>query len=261
VAERMSEILLTCGIGDFIAMESYFTQAERDQVAVIHWATRARSSLMQLVPFVFTTIDRHVIERDTWGPAFSKDFSIASRDELPDLDGSVVDWNVHAIVEQVWAGKRAYATSSLITQPLCSVAHLNLPERYCVVHPYSENARTPVRDFSTAEWLAVYGYWSAREMPIVVVNKGGERFPSLPGVIDLTDNLDLLAAIEVTKGACGFAGTASVFSVVASKVLPKESLFIKGGRDLRENYSSFYYAPHTSNCFIADDLIKICHGR
>jgi hypothetical protein len=252
---------LTCGIGDFIAMESYFTAAERDSVEVIHWATRARKSLMELVPFVFRNVKRHVVERDTWGPAFSKDFSIASRDELPGLDGSVVDWNVNAIVEQVRAGKRTYAVSPLIAQPLWDITHLQLPERYFVVHPYSENARTPVRDLSFNEWLSVYSFVRARHTSVVVVNKGGIPYASPSDVIDFTDRLDLLAAIEVTKGACGFAGVASVFSVVASKVLPKESLFIKGGRDLRENYSSFYYAPLVGNSFITDNLIKICQGQ
>ena len=257
----VNEVLLTCGIGDFIAMESYFTAAERDNVKVIHWATRARTSLMQLVPFVFKNVQWHKIERDTWGPALSKDYSIASRDELPGLDKSVVDWNVTDIVKEVWGGKRTYGASSLISQSLCRIADLDLPERYCVVHPYSENARTSVRDLSFEEWLAVYDYCRVRKMQIVVVNNGSERFPTLPGVIDMTDKLDLLSAIEVTKGACGFAGSASVFSVVASKKLPKECLFIKGNEILRERYSTFYYAPHTSNSFITDDLRKICPGR
>jgi hypothetical protein len=251
------DVLLTCGIGDFIALESYLTRAEREAVEVIHWASRARAALMALIPFVFRNVKRHVVERDTWGAAFTKTFCISSAKELPGLAKGVRDWSVGVIVNDYRRKQRHYDQSSVIANRLCDVSRLGLPEKYFVVHPYSENARTPVRDLTRDEWLLAYKRLNQRSIPIVIVNTGGERLESLPDVIDLTNRLTLLEAIEVTKGAAGFIGAASLFSVVASKTLPADRLFIKGSKDLKMNYATFYYAPLRGNAFVDPKLASI----
>lgn len=255
--ELPQEILLTCGIGDFIAMTSYLAENERKSVKTIYWATRARESLLQLVPFVFPNVKNHIIVRDKWGPAFSKDFCVTSGADLPGLMPSIADWNIAAIVREARARKRVFHGSPLVRQQLCDIGRLKLPASYFVAHPYSENARTWVRDLTETEWLRVYRRLQERGFPIVVVNKGGSPFAPLLGVIDLTDKLTLLEAIEVTKGASGFIGAASLFSVIAAQLLPKEELIIKGSRDLKDNFSWFYYAPHTSNSFVVRNLTKL----
>jgi hypothetical protein len=251
----MKRVLFTCGVGDFIAMESYFTAAEREDVEAIHWASRARQTLMELVPFVFQNVKEHIIERDSWGPPFSRTFCISSRRELPRLNPSVHDWSVKIIVGEVRHRLRHYRNSTLVAHQLCNISHLNLPPYYFAVHPYSDNARTPIRDLTHEEWRLAHARLQDRNIPLVVVNRGDELLQSLPGVIDLTNKLTLLEAIEVTKHAAGFIGAASVFSVVASKTLPSNRLFIKGSRDLKLNYSAFYYAPHKTNSFVNDSLL------
>ena len=251
----MKSVLFTCGIGDFIAMESYFTPAERAEVESIHWASRARASLMDLIPFVFPNVKTHKIERDTWGAPFTRTFCISSRKELPGLDPSVHDWSVKIIVDDFKRGRRRFQGSTLVGRKLADISALNLPARYFVLHPYSENARTPVRDLS-AEELSFACKRIQRIMSIVVINKGGNCNP-IPGTIDLSDQLTLPESIEVVKQSSGFVGAASVFSVVASKVLPPQKLFIKGSLDLKMNYSNFYYAPHRTHDFVAQNLMRI----
>jgi len=254
----VTAILLTCGLGDFVALESHLSPAEREAVTAIHWATRNRESLLALVPFVFPNVADHVIERDTWGAAFTREFSVASRAEFPDLDSAVLDWNVRSIVDDVWHGRRKYHGSTVARTQFANISRLKLPAEYFVVHPFSENARTEVRDLRVEEWMVTRAYIHGRcDARIVIVNKGGERLPHPAGVIDLTNQLTLLEAIEVTKGASGFIGCASVFSVVAAKVLPEDRLFIKGNKYLRKYFHWFYYAPHEGNAFISTDLLKI----
>ena len=250
-------VLLTCGIGDFLAIESHLTADERAGVEVVHWATRAREWLLPLIPFAFPNVREHVTERDVWGPPGHPSYSVGSRDELPGLDPAVVDWSVRRIIEQVHGGERPFTGSTFAATPLCAVAHLDLPREFAVIHPYSENARTPLRDLTADEWALTSSRMRSRAMPIVIVNQGRERFAPAPGVIDLTNRLTLLEAMEVTKRAFCFVGAASVFSVIAAKKLTADRLFIKGNVFLKNQFSAFYYAPHESNSFIGDNLMEI----
>lgn len=254
----MKRILLTCGIGDFIAMESHAPAVEREEVTAIHWATRARESLMELVPFVFPNVEEHVIERDTWGAPFTDDFCISSIDQLPDLDTGVEDWSVKIVADEIRSGLRCFHGSSLLRQPLCSVDELHLPTGpFFVMHPFSENARTVERDLSLREWVAALRYIKSRGYGIVIVNKGGERMPLPFEAVDLSDKLTLLETIEVTKRAAGFIGCASFPAVIAAQSLTSDWLFVKSNRSVKRFYFWLYYAPQESNAFVTDDLLKI----
>lgn len=249
-------VLLTCGIGDFIAMESYFTPTERLAVRAIHWASRARAALMQLVPLVFPNAGEYVVERDKFGPPFSRTFCIHSARELPGLDPRVVDWNVAQIVAEVRSRARRYGGSSFVGRKLADVSRFNLPPRYFVVHPYSENARTPIRDLTEQEWVLAHKRIRLNSATAVIINRGEQRLQRLPNTIDLTNETTLEEAIEITNGASGFIGAASLFSVVAAKTLPASHLVIKGSRDLKMNYAGFYYAPHATGAIVTCNLLR-----
>lgn len=253
----MSRILLTCGIGDFIAMESHAPLVEREEVTAIHWATRAREPLMELVPFVFPNVTEHVVERDIWGAPFTAEFCVASAAELPDMATGVEDWSVKIVSDEIRAGLRRFHGSALLRQPLCSLERLKLPDRYFVVHPFSENARTVERDLNPTEWVAALRYIDASGYKIVVVNKGGERMPLPFDALDLSDELSMLEAIEVTKRAAGFVGCASFPAVIAAQSLTSEWLYVKSNRPLKKFFYWLYYAPQESNAFLTDDLLKI----
>lgn len=254
----MSRILLTCGAGDFIALESFLTLKERCEVTEIFWATRARSLIEQLVPWVFPNVIAQTVVRDTWGDDFQAGFCVHSASELSEgTPTDVVDLNIDKVVTEARAGYRRYRGSSLALAQLASISHLDLPERYFVVHPYSQNARTEDRDLSHDEWALACRLLRAARVPVVVVNQGDDRYKSFPGVIDLTDKLSFLEALEVTRRASGFIGAASVFSVLAAKNLTEQQLFVKGNPSLKRDYSWFYYAPHSTNNFVNGDLKKV----
>lgn len=252
----MSRVLLTCGIGDFIAIESHLTAEERAGVEAIHWATRARESLMDLIPFVFPNVKEHVVERDTWGEPFSETFCITSRAELPDLDPEVVDWNVRDIAGEIRTGARSFHGSCLLRQKLANIESL---PRYFVIHPFSENARTSERDLSYMEWMAAQRYVHSRGYATVIVNKGGQPMPTQFGVFDYSDKLSILQTLEVTKRAAGFIGCASFPAVLAAQSLTSEWLFVKSNRSVKTFFYWLYYAPQESNAFLTDDLRKILH--
>lgn len=252
----MMRILISCGIGDFIGIESYMRHDEREAVVAIHWATRQREGLQEIVPFAFPNLREHVIERDTWGAPFTDDFCVSSRDQLPNLPPEVLDWSVRACCDEIRGGRTFYG-STFVKRTLCDITYLQLPPRYFVVHPYSENARTPERDLNPEEWLAVQRHVARLRLPLVIINKGDERMRQQHEALDLTGKLTLLEAIEVTKGAAGFVGCSSLFAAIAAKFLPAEYLFIKSNRSVKMHFYWLYYAPQESNSFVTDDLLKI----
>lgn len=254
----MTAVLLTCGLGDFVAIDSFMAKDERLAVDTVHWATRARAAMVDLVPFVFPNVTWHVIQRDTWGAPFTSDFCVSSRDELPGLPADVIDLSVTNVADDVRAGARGFTGSRFVGRTLCDVSHLGLPSRYVVVHPFSENARTDERDMTQPEWLAVQRYASDIGLPVVVLNKGGEPLENKRrGVIDLSDRTTLLQGIEVTKHADVFIGCSSVFAAIAAKVLPQSRVFVKANHSVRRFFYWLYYSPLDTNTFVTDDLRKV----
>lgn len=248
------KVLLTCGIGDFIALESFLTPRELNSVTEIHWATRAREALQPLLPFVFPNLTSQVIVRDDFGDAFEEGFAVESAADLPELtDNLVVDWSFKGISEDVHAGHRRYEGSSLTKKQLANVTCIE-NSKYFVVHPYSENARTTDRDMTKQEWIMTCRMLRARGYGIIVLNKGTEKLPPQPGVEDLTNKLSLLEALEITRNASGFIGASSVFSVLAAKVCPPNNVFIKGHNLLKNFYADIYY-PLTPDV-VTNDLLK-----
>ena len=246
-------VLLSGGIGDFLAIESFLTPAEREGVVAIHWATRARKALLDVVPVAFPNLREHVIERDDFGAAFTADFCISSRDELPNLPADVLDWSVGKIADEVRIGARHFTGSTFVQQRLSEPdARLRLP--YVCVHPSSDNASTLERDLTGAEWFAVQQYAQRKELAIVIVNKGSHRLASQvcgAYIDDLSDQLSVLDTIEVVKRAAAFVGCASFPSVIAAKTLPRDRLFVKANSSVKRFSFWLYYAPWHTNDFVA----------
>lgn len=252
------KILLTCGIGDFIALEGFITFKEAQSVETIYWATRAREAIMLLVPFVFPNVKEHIVVKDTWGEPYRNGFCFESIEDIDDMPEDVVDFSIKPMIESIKRGNRRYNSSFLDKKSVASIADLNLPEKYFVVHPYSENARSETRDMTAQEWTTAWRSLCPSGIPIVIINKGSEKLKQYPNVIDLTDKLDLLQAIEVVRASSGFIGSSSVFSVIAAKFLAPAQLFIKGHTLLKNEYSWFYYAPHEDpQQLVTQNLLKV----
>ena len=253
----MSKILLACGIGDFVALECYLSMKETFAVKSIYWATRAKDSIMPLIPYVFPNVTEHITVKDDWGDALEKNFCIECKEDLKNNTlQDVEDYSVSVIFNQILNKQRSYQSSSIIKRKLCDISHFNLPDRYFLVHPYSDNARTPARDLTKEEWIHITNSLSVYDMPIVVINKGKEALEFSPNVIDLSNKTNLMEAIEIAKGSAGFYGASSAFSVVCSKVLPHWKMYVKGHNFLKDIFWHFYYAPLETNSFISDSLIK-----
>jgi hypothetical protein len=157
------------------------------------------------------------------------------------------------------SGARQYRGSPLVESKLCDpFEKWPLPDRYIAVHPFSVNAPTLERDFTASEWMAVQRYAVRESMPIVIVNKGGEKMRDQFGICnDVSDLCDVLESIEIVKRAAAFVGCSSFLASIAAKTLDAQALFVKANWSVKRFYYWLYYAPQETNSFITDDLRKV----
>lgn len=244
--------LITAGIGDFIALESVLRPGERP--GMLYYATRAEDAIRELAPHCFPRLKGQVsLYRDFTGP-FTKRFCFDSKEQLLqyvrlDFDPAIlVDLSIGRVGQEYLAGKRSFVGSSLLRKPLADVSRFALPERYCVVHPYSANARTPLRDLTSQEWQYALLFLRDQDLTGVVLNRGGsEAAPRDGRLLDLSNKTTLLEALEITKGATAYFGSSSCFSVLAAQVVEPDLCHVKGHDQLRDKWQAFYY-PKAIGC-------------
>lgn len=251
--------LLTGGIGDFIALECYLTDAECDEVKTIYWATRAQSKVMILASTVFPNYDNNFLVHTTFANFKKGLFGFVSRNHIAAAVGvkvppHVMDWSILHIFRHAQVGLRPFKGSRLMDSQIADLDYFDLPPQYYVIHPYSENLRDRQRDLTWLELLRIRKLAQRLRMPMVVIGTGRRWIPKSKWIIDLRNRTNILEAVEIIKGAEAFVGCASFSSVVASKCMPKEKIVIKGEPRLRGWIFPAYYAPITDPRIIVSKL-------
>lgn len=247
-------LFFSCGVGDFVALESFLTDKEKENTSRVYLATRAADSIAQLAPFVFPHLKEITVPEIPWGKPFSTTFCITKKEELKTKFNHTQDlttWHdfgVVSLIDEIKKGKRTFNRSTLIEKKLTPLSKFNLPKNYFVIHPNSYNAPTVIRDLTDEEWRRIQTWLQKRKQPYVILNKCGKTTPVCSLGINLANATNLLEAIEISKKASGYLGCASAFSVVVSKLnIPHNNIFIKGHQDLRDNFTDFYYQPMRHN--------------
>ncbi len=261
--EVATATLGTWGLGDFIAAYGFMTESERSAIETVYWASRNRELLEPLVRRAFPAYSKSVEAVTQFGPQDSEGFCVVDEEDLRsrlgvEIPETINPLDINTIVRDVRAGKRRFASGRLYSEAFADISSLGLPGGYWVIHPNSQNAAKSFRDLSPAEWDAAVAYLNRHNRNVVVVNDVKHRF-SKTDAIDLSGRLSLLESLEVVRKSSGFIGCSSVFSVLASKVLPELSLHIKGHWSLRHNCWDVYYSPLRYPSFLHSDLSFLRH--
>lgn len=267
----MSKVLFTCGVGDFIAIETWLTPAEKEAVVVIYWATRARKTIQESInlKLIFPNLQEQISLYENWCSAeewsddirSGKIYCIQSKSDVPTLGtnvgNDVIDYSIVKILERP---ETPYSNSAYLRNILADIGKFNLPEKYVCIHPYSSNAIAPFRDISAEEWNSVRKYLNNNNIQGVVIGTHSNKSTPIPfdqRLLNLTDRTSIAEALEITKKSSAFIGSSSVFSVLAAKALPEEKVFIKGHHTLKSSsylsykvmykyrrpLGNFYYHP------------------
>lgn len=257
----MRSILLTGGVGDVIAVESLMTDAERQSINCIYYATRAAKPCMELfdkLPTFPQLKKQTVIWKD-----FSKIFCFHDKQHLADklcayqpnalqelarkLIAPIEDYSI----KKIFPENRPYTYSSFINLKLISIKKFALPASYYCICPYSNNDKRNLRrDYDSADWGQTLKILKNRNSFGVVINIGDEPIPQDPHIINLSNKTDIKEAIEIIKHAQGYIGIDTAFSVIATKVFRLENIIIKSLNEHCFNWAHIYFKPLTSFEFL-----------
>jgi hypothetical protein len=260
------QALFTGGLGDFIGAESFMSDKEKDSVTTVCWATRNREEIRDAVDLrsIFPNmVDEKILfddfcdERPTrdWQPG-DRFMNIGKKQELnlkcglnlsqAELD-AISDHSLDATLEGIFAGQRRFQSSRIATRtPLPDVSHFNLPDRYIVIHPWSD-AEINGREFNESDWPSIFKFLNNAGLKGVVVNQSKYLAPKNDLLIDLTNKTNLKETLSIIKDASGCILCASSLACFATKIFPIHKIWLKGGHPhmFSEWATRFYHGPFT----------------
>ena len=270
------QALFTGALGDFIGSESFMTNDEKDAVDTILWATRNREEIRAAVDLtdIFPNLKEEKIlfddfcdERPTrpWqeGDRF---INIHKKGDLNRMCGlnlsdaemaAISDHSLDATLEGIFSGQRRFQGSRFATRSVWpSISHLKLPQRYVAIHPWSD-AEYNGREFSEQDWISIIKFLNHIGCQGVVVNKSKHPAPQHPNLIDLTNITSLKETWAIIAAAESCILCASSLACFATKLFPKDRIWLKGGHEhmFSQWATYFYHGPYTQyNDIIFRDL-------
>jgi len=254
-----NKILLTGGIGDVITLESYFSDAQREQLKTIYLATRAHEPITELLHNIYPHVKIYNLDYDfdanTNFAFYSKRDCTSKLSNLPDDWNQVADWSIASKFNDMQKEYLKYNGSSFVKQPLVDLGGFHLPDNYWVIVDYSPNdQRNKKRRLNKSDWKLIFKHLKKHNTIGVVLNTGSTRIEPHPLLIDLTNQTHILEAIEIVKQSKGYIGIDSCLSVIAAKVL--DNVAVKSNNTHLIQYRDVYYSPKTQFKFITDTLSK-----
>lgn len=255
------QALFTGALGDFIGAESFMTEQEKDAVTTLLWATRNRQEIQEAINLkeIFPNLKEQKIlfdnfsnERPTrpWQPGDGF-MNIHKKDDLntkcrlnltkEELD-AIGDYSLDATLERIFREQLRFQTSRIATRmSLPDISHLNLPEEYVVIHPWSD-AEICGREFNDDDWNNIFQFLETQQLYGVVVNKSQLLPPVHDNIIDLTNKTNLQETFSIIRNASCAIMCSSSLACFASKLFSKGEIFIKGGHSyIFTDWATYFY--------------------
>ncbi len=241
-------ILITGGIGDFIAVEGQLSPEERERVGVVYYAAPAAAEIETLFRALpnYPRLTRHVT-LPTGGTV------LYERAEVEAVVGQVLPERVQDLsIRKRFPLLRPYVGSSLL---LTALAAVDVPDRpYVVVVPHSTWFSPAGRSFDDGDWGRLFQALESHDLAGVVLCRDRVAIPSHPRLIDRQGELTILQSVEVLKRAAGYMGIDSWASVLAAKLFPACRMSVKNtwAHGFENRYS--YWAPRVDFAFVSRRL-------
>lgn len=242
-------VIFPSGLGDVLAMESVMSAREIDSCETVYWATRAEPYTRPLFERSERWGKKRHVHLDAPKVFFFKE---AVLKDYPDLPADLEWWGIYGRFAE-WS-RRAFRRSTFLTEPLASVDHLDLPDRFIACQhetPINTPEQRAYRDITGEEWAEVIRRLEVDGVPLVVLNSADANPPPRHDlVIDLVGKTSTAESLSVLSRAEGYWGIASSLCVAAAQLFPAGKLWVKGVEAWLFANRFVYFAPHLTFPFL-----------
>lgn len=245
------KILFNGGLGDFIVVESFLTDSEKNEVSEIALASRSLTPIKELIENypIFPNLQKITVFFDNW----EKVFSFVDIPHIENLNKELglnidltfiktfIDYNIINIFPQINSGSRQLQNSRLFVQKSISI---QLPDLFGIINPYSPSDRqNGKRDFTTTEWNNVISNIEKLGHKFYVINTSDDFVPNHLLLVDLSKKTSIIESLEIAKKASYYIGIDSWIPAILSKIMPPENLVIKTTSSHYMQYLNIYLNP------------------
>lgn len=238
-------VLLTSGIGDALALDSFTLPEVRESLTGMVLASPAARTVLQLYQAAPTYPNlRNFSVLPTGKNVYY------SKEAVEKMQGPIAaeDWSIAVRFPTF----RHYAGSSFLEHTLCRPRRFDRP--YVIIVPHSSWGRWAGRSFTAEDWANLLNFLERRQLLGVVLHDGAEKVVASPRLVDLTGQTSILEAIELLKGAQGYLGIDSWASVLAAKLFPTQRIAVRSVWSHLYQNARVYYAPRTRFPFVSRTL-------
>ena len=257
-----SFVFFSGGIGDVIAIESFLSDTDRENLQEIFYASNKNSILQSLFSSLnnYKNLQNHTI---VWND-FSKFWCFYTleeclskiKNERKQAPRGLIksrDLSIYRVFSDIKNKKISYNGSSFLNQNLANIEKFDLPKNYTILLPFSNDKRSKNRDFDANDWNETFSILRKTNSKGVIINRGSDVVPDNDLLINLSNKTTIQESIEILKFSSGFVGIDSWLSILAAKIFNNNIQIKSINKHLYEN-ADCYYAPLTNFSFIKNRI-------
>lgn len=236
--------IVSGGIGDFIAIDSFLTDAEKRGFDTVYQIGFRPASYKP----IFTSYHNVSKYKFFWECFGCKEKTKVMQKKIKmwmkPHKNIVAVYSMEEIFKEVDLKKRHYNKSFYIDKKLTNISKFNLPSKFAVICPSTINAigRLRHRKFTARDWDSVRSFLTINKIKAVVLGVDCWVPPNIDNLVNLSNKTSILESIEIAKKCSLYIGVDSMISVIVSKTLESNNTIIKTLKAKRR--ISNYYKPN-----------------
>lgn len=258
-------VIITGGIGDFLTIDYFFSFSEKHNIIFITTQSLKLKTILQFynktnkyysLYFNFSLIGK---------PGFDNTHELINF--FPELKNiktiNMVDY--FPLIRKLINSKKVTGNNMLLNKTIIDIKNkFNIPECFALINPYTEDIRLHcikckelhngtqkcrlTRNFVNTDYSNVFNFLKKTQIIGVIISITPIHIPDMYkdiNVINLSyNNLSIIECIELTKQCNYFFGIDSLFSVIATKMLPINNIYIKCNNNHGYKNKDIFWYPH-----------------
>lgn len=236
---KYKNIVHTTGIGDFLAIDAYFTDAEKEKIENIYFINDIgkQNNIKNIIKksLKYNSNINFISLHDNYLDYWNHRREILYKNKI-NFNSTLIDF------EFIWGNEEYKQTKNLknyffLKNNIANIKKFDLPEKYCIVISYTN----PERHFDKRDWQQTLQIIKFLNIKAVILGQIDKLNFNNKNIINLNKKTSIPEAIEIVKNSSYYLGIDSFLSIVATSCLTNNKIQIKTkNKNALENFS-FYY--------------------